>query len=75
MKIDTGSKPTVIWVTQEEYDRGLHNGAIAMLPENCRTKKNRAVVFISGSKNLFECTEGLILHNRIALCKSCKEQP
>ena len=52
-----------IWVTNDEqqsegFEKKLEEICEENKPEGCKT-----VVFRSGSKNLYDCTEGLILNN------------
>lgn len=52
-----------IWVTNDEQQSEGFEKKLEGICEENKAEGCKTVVFRSGSKNLYDCTEGLILNN------------
>ena len=52
-----------IWVTNDEQQSEGFEKKLEEICEENKAEGRKTVVFRSGSKNLYDCTEGLILNN------------
>ena len=52
-----------VWLSKEEQKRCDRPVLTKQLLSNVKAKKCKVVFFLSGDRDLFDCTEGLILKN------------
>jgi hypothetical protein len=64
--IDSGSRIVSVWLTNaEKQDGGIRQELKSLCAIN-KERKYQTAVFLSGSRDLTNCTQSLILHNRLA---------
>ena len=65
IRIKDSDKIVEIWLTNSEKSNLAIHSSLKLIYAAYRTKKYKIAVFQSGEGNLFENTDGLLLHNRM----------
>lgn len=74
IEINRQSKIVELWLTNAEQQDSSFMEGLAAYYEPYQAEQYRVAIFLSGSKELSEVTEELLLHNRTVAAKSEQEQ-
>ena len=61
---DNDSRITGVWLTNAEKQKPSVRQELKMLCQQNKERKYKTAVFLSGNRDLMDCTQSLLLHNR-----------
>jgi len=64
VKVDNHSRIVSVWLTNSEKQKPSVRQELKRLCEKNKERKFKTAAFLSGNKDLVDCTQSLLLHNR-----------